>query len=264
MSRRLRELTEQKKSKGDKLLSIYTTAGFPEKDSTVDIVLNLDKAGVDFVELGMPFSDPIADGPVIQMASDRALHNGITTEDLFAIIKQIHLKSGIPIVLMGYFNSLLQYGVEKFIREASQAGADGLILPDWPLEENQRYLKFLKKQDIDLIHLIAPNTKKDRIKMIDTFSSAFVYCVAYTGVTGKDNKPTPETEEFLKYLSKTLKHPWLVGFGIKSHDDYTTYGQYSDGVIIGTAFIKLLDNAPVSERKEAINNFVSDIRGKQS
>ncbi len=261
MSSRLKDRINAKKSANEKLLSIYVTAGFPEPDATVDIIKYLDAAGVDFIELGMPFSDPIADGPVIQKASDKALTNGITTDQIFTFVQEVRKTSDIPILLMGYTNTLLKYDVEKFFKKASSAGVDGLIIPDWPLEENSQYLDMLDAYNLDLIHLIAPNTDKERITEIDRISTAFVYCVAYMGVTGRDNKPTEETEKFLDYLKENLNHPWLVGFGVKSHEDYLTYTKSADGVIVGTAFINLLENMPSEKRRNVISEYIGNIRG---
>jgi tryptophan synthase alpha chain len=221
MSKRLNDLIKDKAGKDEKLLSIFITAGFPEIDSTKEIILALDEAGVDFIELGIPFSDPIADGPVIQKASERAIHN---------------------------------------IDQASASSVDGLIIPDWALEENQKYSDILKKHDLDIIHLLAPNTPPDRIKIINEVSSSFIYCVAYTGVTGQDNKPTEKTSDFLKTIRKKLNHPLMIGFGIKNREDYLTYTNYADGVIIGSAFIRLLEKTNREERREAIDRFIKQIR----
>jgi len=260
MSTKLNRLLQRKKEHNEKYLSIFVTAGFPEKDDTVDIILNLAENGVDFIELGIPFSDPIADGPVIQKASDRALHNGVTLEHVLDIVKKVRQSAEIPILLMGYMNPVFRMGIDRFIQQANEAGVDGLILPDFPLEESQAYQPALQQADLDLIHLIAPNTPRERIRQIDQTSTSFIYCVAYTGVTGQDNKPTRSTIEFFEHLNQTLRHPWIIGFGVKTHRDFLTYTQYSDGVIIGSAFIDLLEKTPVSARSLAIRSFIASIR----
>ena len=260
MSQQLNQLLQNKKANNEKYLSIFLTAGFPEKDVTVDIILTLEKCGVDFIELGIPFSDPIADGPVIQKASDRALQNGVTLEYVLEIVKEVRRLSNIPILLMGYMNPVYYRGFERFITEASNAGVDGLILPDFPIEESRVYLPQLQQASLDLIHLIAPNTSKERICQIDTISTSFIYCVAYTGVTGQDNRPTEKTIAFFNELNQTLSHPWIIGFGVKNHDDFLTYTKFSDGVIIGSAFIKLLEKTPGSQRHSAIASFIKKIR----
>jgi tryptophan synthase alpha chain len=261
MSKRLTDLIQEKKNRDEKLLSIFITAGFPEKEDTTDIILSLDQAGVDFIELGIPFSDPIADGPVIQRASDRAIHNGVNIEYIFRIIEEIRKVSQIPIILMGYLNPINKTGLDHFITEASSYSVDGLIIPDWELNENQKHREILDKNDLDIIHLIAPNTPTERIKLINEVSSSFIYCVAYTGVTGQDNKPTKRTDVFLQNIRQELNHPLMIGFGIKNHDDYVTYTKYADGVIIGSAFIQLLESTDTIIRKNVIRRFIKDIRG---
>ncbi len=260
MSKRLNDLIKDRTGKCEKLLSIFITAGFPEIDSTKEIILALDEAGVDFIELGIPFSDPIADGPVIQKASDRAIHNGVNIDNIFHMMGEIRKNSQIPIILMGYLNPINKMGIDTFIDQASASSVDGLIIPDWTLEENQTYRDILKKHDLDIIHMLAPNTPPDRIKIIDEVSSSFIYCVAYTGVTGQDNKPTKKTSDFLKTIRKKLNHPLMIGFGVKNREDYLTYTNYADGVIIGSAFIRLLEKTNREERREAIDRFIKQIR----
>ena len=262
MSKKLSDLIKQKKQAGQKLLSIFVTAGFPERDATVDIITSLAENGADFIELGMPFSDPIADGPVIQKASDVALNNGIILQDIFNILKEVRKTSDIPILLMGYFNPVFHYGIESFLRDASIAGADGLIIPDWPLEENIKYQPLLKELDLDLVQLVAPNTPLARIKQIDEISNSFIYCVAYTGVTGQDSQLSNETKSFLNHLKQNLICPWLVGFGVRQFEDVQRYCKYADGVIVGTVFIQLLEKTDKEKRKEAIKKFMISLQGK--
>ncbi|MBN1406428.1 MAG: tryptophan synthase subunit alpha [Calditrichaceae bacterium] len=261
MSQRLNNLLTKKNAAGEKVLSIYVTAGFPEKDATVDIIFALIESGVDFIELGMPFSDPIADGPVIQNASQKALDNGISMNEIFDVVKTIRPKSDIPILLMGYINPVMRYGMDAFIQKAAEVKADGFILPDWPLEESIEYIDLLKRNDLDLIHLIAPNTPKNRIKQIDDISSSFIYCVAYTGVTGLNSQITDETKAFLSHLKSNLKHPFIVGFGVKTHEDFKNFTQFANGVIVGTRFIQVLENTPKEKRTGTISNFIQSIRG---
>ena len=260
MSQKLNELILRKKTKGEKILSVFITAGYPQKSATQNIILTLEKSGIDFIELGIPFSDPIADGPVIQAASQQALDNGTTLDDVFNCVKVVREKSGIPILLMGYLNPIYQYGIQKAIEQSHKIGIDGWIIPDWPLEENKKYISKLNSLDIDLIHLIAPNTPMDRIREIDKISSSFIYCVAYTGVTGKDNRPTPETMNFFSEIKSFLSHPLIIGFGIKSHQDYLTYTNISDGVIVGSAFIKMLEDVKNGQMLSKIKVFVKTIR----
>ena len=260
MSKRLNELINEKSGKSKKLLSIFVTAGFPEMDSTKETILALDEAGVDFIELGIPFSDPIADGPVIQKASDRAIQNGVNLDNIFKMMNEIREVSQIPIILMGYLNPINKMGIDTFITKASETSVDALIIPDWSIEENQNYSDLLKEHDLDIIHLIAPNTPTDRIKLINDISTSFIYCVAYTGVTGQDNKPTEKASDFLNTIRKEIIHPLMIGFGIKNREDYLTYTEYADGVIIGSAFIQLLERTVKKERNEAIRSFIRSIR----
>ena len=262
MSKRLNDLINDKSGKGEKLLSIFVTAGFPEIESTKETILTLDEAGVDFIELGVPFSDPIADGPIIQKASDRAIQNGVNLDIIFHLMKEIRQSSQIPIILMGYLNPINKMGIDAFIAKASESSVDGLIIPDWSIEENQKYSDMLKNHDLDIIHLIAPNTPKDRLNLIDRISTSFIYGVAYTGVTGQDNKPTEKTGDFLSKIREELNQPLMIGFGIKNREDYLTYTKYADGVIIGSAFIQLLEKTDREDRKVAINTFIREIRGR--
>ena len=260
MSYRLNHLIETKKAESKKLLSVFLTAGYPRIEDTVDLILNLAEAQVDFVELGMPFSDPIADGPVIQETSNVALKNGIQLEQILDMVKQIRGHSSIPILLMGYLNPIYKMGIDKFIVAAHQSGADGLIIPDWPVEESSGYQNLLQENDLDLIHLIAPNTPFDRIQKIDAASTSFIYFVAYTGVTGKDNKPTKAAIDFFTMLKKTIAHPFMIGFGIKSKEDFETYTKYADGAIVGSAFLRLLGECSPENRKGEIKAFINNLR----
>ena len=261
MSQRLNKLIANKNAANKKLLSIYVTAGFPEKDATSEILLTLANSGVDFIELGMPFSDPIADGPVIQAASQKALDNGITMDEIFNVVKMVRQKSDIPILMMGYLNPVMRYGLNAFIEKAAEVKVDGFILPDWPLEESSEYIEQLRKKDLDLVHLIAPNTPHERISQFDQQSTSFIYCIAYTGVTGLSSQITDETKAFLNYLKSNLKHPFIIGFGVKTHEDFVNYTQYANGVIVGTKFIQLLEGTSMDQRREAIGRFVGALRG---
>ena len=260
MSQLLNQLIETKRAESKKLLSVFLTAGYPRLEDTVDIVLSLADAQVDFIELGIPFSDPIADGPVIQETSNKALKNGIQLSKILEMENQVRNKSSIPILLMGYLNPIYKMGIEEFIQQAHIAGADGLIIPDWPIEESNSYSGLLQENDLDLVHLIAPNTPVERIRKIDEASTSFIYCVAYTGVTGKDNKPTEETIRFFTTLQQKITHPFMIGFGIKSRQDYQNYTEYADGIIVGSAFLKLLSELTGENRNEKIKKFITHFR----
>lgn len=254
---RIKELF-QKKSKD--VLSVYFTAGFPELNSTMDILLSLQNNGVDMVEVGMPFSDPLADGPVIQHSSEVALHNGMNLDLLFEQTKDMRKQITMPLVLMGYLNPLLQYGVERFLQRAAENGFDALIVPDLPVREYELYYKELfEKYKIKNIFLITPDTSEERIHQIDALSDAFIYLVATSGTTGaKANISDTQQEYFKRIASYQLKNPLLAGFGISNRDTFEKACIYTNGAIIGSAFIKALEQNKNTEL--AIKNFVSSIK----
>ncbi len=259
MSVRLNRQLRSKIASGKKLLSVFVTAGYPRLQDSETIIDALEEAGVDFIELGIPFSDPIADGPVIQKASDTAIRNGVHLSWIFDLIKKVRSRSQLPILLMGYLNPVNRFGIESFINHASGCGADGLIIPDWPLEESAQYERQLKANDLHLIHLAAPNTSPERIKKIIRLSRSFIYCVAYTGVTGQaTGKRNPL--RFVKVLREKTKRPLMVGFGVKSRQDYRRYTEMADGVIIGSAFLDRIGRASSADIREETMAFVESIR----
>ena len=260
MSKRLNDYIRKKINNNEKLLSIFLTAGYPEAESTLEIVQTLDECGVDFIELGIPFSDPIADGPVIQKASDVAISNGINLSKIFDLIAAIRSQSDIPILLMGYLNPVYKMGIDAFISKSAELKVDGLIIPDWSLEENLPYHDTLQKYDLDLVHLVAPNTPPERMEIINQISRTFIYCVAYTGVTGQDQTSVDNNRDFLSSLRAKLDKPLMIGFGVKNNEDYLTYTKYVDGVIIGSAFIQLLETSSKQNRIEKIRRFIRQIR----
>ena len=229
----------QKKQKD--ILSVYFTAGFPELNSTMEILSSLQSNGVDMVEVGMPFSDPLADGPVIQHSSEIALQNGMNLDLLFEQTKKMREHITMPLVLMGYLNPLLQYGVEKFLQRASENGFDALIVPDLPVREYEFYYKALfEKYKIKNIFLITPDTPEVRVHKIDALSDAFIYLVATSGTTGAKNKVTDEQQDYFKRIaSYQLKNPLLTGFGISNRDTFEKACAHTNGAIIGSAFINI-------------------------
>jgi len=222
-----------------KALTIFLTAGYPKKESTVPLALLCAEAGVDILEIGMPFSDPLADGPVIQECSQQALLNGVTLPWIFEQVKDIRHHKNIPIVLMGYLSPILRYGVDKFFADAHSAGVDGLILPEVPLEEVARFEGSAKSNAIALILLVTPTTPSVRVREIDKKTRGFLYCVSATGVTGH----SAAEDEVIKHVSrikKIAKHPVLVGFGINNAEQAHAISSVADGIIIGSAFLKLV------------------------
>jgi tryptophan synthase alpha chain len=234
---RLKEKIEAVVSKQEKVLALFLTAGYPKIDDTVRIVLELERGGADIVELGIPFSDPLADGPVIQQSSSIALRNGLTLEVLLRQVRRIRRESDMPLVLMGYLNPILTYGAEDFFSSAAKAGVDGVILPELPLEEADTFKELLDGSNLSQILLVAPTTPPDRIEAIDAASNGFLYCVSTTGVTGGDGKG-PMHEYIARVKRHAKKNPVLVGFGISTPKEAKRCADYSDGVIIGSALIK--------------------------
>ena len=238
---RIKTLFEKKKNK---VLNIYCTAGFPQADDTIKVMNAIQENGADIIELGMPYSDPLADGEVIQASSSKALRNGMTIARLFEQLKNFREKVSIPIILMGYMNPVLQYGFEKFCADASAAGVEGLILPDLPEHEFEtEYGAIIKKYELDFIFLVTPETSNERITILDSLSTGFLYAVSSSSTTGKEKK-FDAVEKYLQRLQHlNLKNPILVGFGIKDRSTFEAACKYANGAIIGTAFIKAIENA---------------------
>lgn len=227
--------------KGEKALTLFITAGYPRKDSTSEIALELEAGGADIIEIGMPFSDPLADGPVIQESSAAALRNGVTLDSIFDDVRSIRKSSGIPIVLMGYLNPILRYGTEDFFRTAGEAGVDGIILPEVPKEESGDFAQMIHANDMSNILLVAPTTPDNRIAEIDSESGGFLYCVSTTGVTGR--KTGDGVDEYISRVkSIAKKNPVLVGFGVSTPSEARRLARHADGVIIGSALIQRIAN----------------------
>jgi len=229
------------------VLNVYCTAGFPQLNSTIEVMNALQQNGADVIELGMPYSDPLADGPVIQQSSSVALANGMTIKKLFEQLKDFRSSptpgnlGGIPVVLMGYMNPVLQYGFEKFCADAAAVGIDGLILPDLPEHEFEtEYGAIIKKHGLDFIFLVTPETSEERIKKLDSLSTGFLYAVSSSSTTGSDKNMTDVKTYLQKLKSLKLKNPVLVGFGIKDKTTFKTACENANGAIIGTAYIKAL------------------------
>lgn len=252
---RLTLLFENKRSR---VLNVYCTAGYPELDSTLHVMEALQKNGADIIELGMPYSDPLADGPVIQASSGIALQHGMTIDILFKQLLNFRDKINIPVVLMGYLNPILQYGFEKFCARAASLGIDGLILPDLPIHEfESEYGAIIKKYELDFIFLITPETSEERIKKIDELSSGFIYAVSSSSTTGSDKNFASLENYFSKLKSLHLRHPVLVGFGIKDKDTFNAACAFSNGAIIGSAYIQALENC--RDINQATKHFLNGI-----
>lgn len=217
----------------------FITAGDPSLEKTEEFVLTAEKAGADLVEIGIPFSDPIADGPVIQEANVRALKNHVTTDDIFNLVASIRKKTDIPLVFLTYLNPVFKYGYEKFLKRCQELGLDGLIIPDLPFEEKGEIAPLAKQYGVDIISLIAP-TSEQRIKMIAEDSSGFLYVVASMGVTGVRTEIKTDLPSILKAVKAASDTPAAVGFGINTPEQARTISQYADGVIVGSAIVKII------------------------
>lgn len=248
----------QKMKENKKLLSIYFTAGYPAINDTVKILEDLEKNGIDMVEIGLPFSDPLADGPTIQESSTAALKNGMTTERLFEQLKDIRKTVSIPLIIMGYFNPMLQYGVEAFCMKCNEIGVDGIIMPDLPLDVYEHeYKSTFEKYGLINIFLITPQTSDARIRQIDEASDGFIYMVSSASVTGSKSGFGNEQEAYFDRISKmNLKNPQIVGFGIKDNETFEQATKTAKGAIIGSAFIKHLK----TNGKDKIAVFIKGIR----
>ena len=247
---RINQIFERKEN----LLSIYFTAGFPRIDDTVKIIKELDKSQVDIIEIGLPFSDPLADGPTIQKSSEKALSNGMTTNLLFDQLKDLRKISDIPVVIMGYFNPILQYGIEKFCSNCKDVGIDGLIIPDLPADIFKKNYKIIfEKYKLNMMFLITPQTSNERISLIDDLSKGFIYMVSSYSVTGaKDSFDKYQIEYFKRIKKLNLSNPLLIGFGISNKKTFQTACQNSNGAIIGSAYIKYIENHGVSKTRDFI------------
>ena len=250
----------QKLNEDKKLLSIYFTAGYPNIDDTVSIIQNLEQSGVDMIEIGLPFSDPLADGPTIQASSTAALKNGMTTEKLFDQLKDIRKSVSIPLIIMGYFNPVLQYGVEAFCKKCQEIGIDGLILPDLPADVyDEEYKAIFEKYGLINVFLITPQTSEERIRYIDSISNGFIYMVSSASTTGAQSGfGEAQTNYFDRVAKMNLTNPQIVGFGISNNDTFTQATTHTKGAIIGSAFIKYISENGINE----LNNFVNPILGK--
>ena len=254
---RIQQLFDRKKKN---VLNIYCTAGYPHLNSTLEVMKALENSGADMIELGMPYSDPLADGPIIQQSSSVALANGMTISKLFDQLIEFRKDISLPVILMGYMNPVLQYGFERFCADAAAIGIDGLILPDLPeYEFESEYRKVVMKYGLDFIFLITPETSIERIRKLDQLSSGFLYAVSSSSTTGTDKKSSP-IEEYLTKLKKLdLKNPVLLGFGIKDRPTFQLASRQANGAIIGSAYIQALGkNQDISLTTK---NFLSEILG---
>ena len=249
---------DKKLKEEGKLLSIYFTAGFPNINDTADIIIKLQESGVDMIEIGLPFSDPLADGPTIQDSSMSAINNGMNTDILFNQLKDIRDRVSIPLIIMGYFNPILQYGVEKFCKKCNEIGIDGLIIPDLPIDYYlENYKSIFEQNKLYNMFLIAPQTSDERIRKIDSISKGFIYMVSSSSITGSKNSFSSEQINYFERIEKmNLNTPRIIGFGVGNKETFNATVNYSKGAIIGSAFIKNLHENGI----DSIDSFIKSIR----
>jgi len=241
---RIASTLQQYQSTKKTLVVPYITPEFPIKGTTVPLILALEQSGAGMIEVGIPFSDPLADGPTIQHASEVAIKNGATLKRVLELVTETRKQTNIPLILMGYVNPLLNYGLETFLRDAKKAGVDGLIIPDMPPEESDEFRSLCMKNGLSNIFLIAPTSSDERIRYLDSISTDFTYCVSITGVTGARNSFDDQFDKFLSRVRKNTTKPFIVGFGIKSKEQITQISTFAHGVVVGSALLQA-----ISEKK---------------
>jgi tryptophan synthase alpha chain len=253
---RLQQLLTRKNN----ILSVYYTAGFPNLNDTLSILKALESGGADIVEIGMPFSDPLADGTIIQQSSQQALKNGMSVNVLFNQLKEFRNVVSLPVVLMGYFNPVFKFGVERFVNKCVECGIDGVIIPDLPFDEYlDCYKNLFEKAGLENIFLVTPQTPEPRIRLIDEYTNSFIYLVSSASVTGtQDGISTQQTNYFKRIQSMQLKSPTLIGFGIGNQQSFQEACKYANGAIIGSAFVKMLGSSvtPVQD----VDRFLKTIK----
>lgn len=238
---RINELFGRKRSK---VLNVYCTAGFPRLDSTMEVMRALQDSGADMIELGMPYSDPLADGPVIQASGARALENGMSLACLFGQLAEMRASIRVPVLLMGYLNPILQYGFDQFCKAAAVAGVDGLILPDLPIYEfDTEYGPVIRRHGLDFVFLVTPETSDERIRKVDALSTGFLYAVSSSSTTGSGKDLAEQETYFLRLAGMRLRNPVLVGFGVRDKASFEAACRHAQGAIIGTAYIKAIEGA---------------------
>ncbi|TSD67972.1 tryptophan synthase subunit alpha [Inquilinus sp. KBS0705] len=247
-------------AKNKNLLSIYFTAGYPALNTTIDIAEALEKAGADFLEIGFPYSDPVADGPTIQHSSQTALDNGMNLNLLFEQLKDLRSRVSLPILLMGYVNPIVQYGVERFCKQAAAVGVDGIIVPDLPMYEYEMlYSNYFEDNGLSNIFLVTPQTSEERIRKIDGLSNSFIYLLSSSSITGGNLQLTDSIEGYYTRIKgMQLKNPTIIGFGIADNASFSKACQYANGAIVGSAFVKLLAQ---DDYMKKIPGFIAGVKG---
>ena len=252
------------KKRRDKALIVFIMAGDPTIGVTKKLIFELQENGADIIELGVPFSDPLADGPTIQRASERALKNKVNIDSVCSLVKSARLKTDIPIAFLTYYNLIHHYGLERFVRKAKSSGVDGVIIPDLPPEESQRLRGIAKKKDFSMVHLASPTSSKKRLKKIATASTGFIYYVSLTGTTGARRELPKEISSNLRKIKRITKKPVCVGFGISRREQIKAIWRASDGVIVGSAIIKVIEkNKGAKNLVKKVGRFVRGLKCTQ-
>src|SRR5881296_3627034 len=264
MSRIERKFAELK-AEGRKAFIPYSTTGDPSIETTFELVLALEKAGADLIELGVPFSDPIADGPVIQRATDRALRNGVTLQKVLKLGENIRKKSGIPLVLFSYFNPLLNHGLESLAKDATAAGFDGVLASDLTIEESEPFVYSMQRAGLNTIFLVAPTSSEERMKKIAETSTGFLYAISRTGVTGERQELAPDLKDFLRKLRSFTTTPIAVGFGISRPEHVQAVWREADAAIVGSSIVKAVEDnigrPDLADRVGAFARWLREARG---
>lgn len=255
----MNRITKLFQEKNNNILNIYFTAGYPKLNDTVTVLEALEEAGADIAEIGMPYSDPVADGETIQQSNQVALENGMSLKVLFSQLEGMRNKVSIPVVLMGYINPVIQFGVENFCKKCQEVGVDGLILPDLPISEyEEEYKPIFEKYGLSNVFLITPQTSESRIRQIDELSNSFIYMVSSASITGSTSGITPQMEAYFNRVNAmNLKNPRLIGFGIKDRATFSKACEYANGAIIGSQFIRVLSEA--KDLKTDITSYIKSV-----
>lgn len=263
MTKRLRDLFATAHAEGRKLFVPYVTAGYPRREDTVALLLAMEAGGADVIEVGVPFSDPMADGATIQHANQVALEQHVSLGDCFDFVREARARGlKAPVVFMGYYNPILARGEERAVREAKEAGADGFIVVDLPPEEAATFLAACRRHDMSFVPLVAPTSADARIKVIAGAADAFLYCVSMTGTTGKGNVPLDELPFFIERIRKQTDLPLAVGFGINTRAQAERVRQVADAAVVGSAIIATIDAATGKDLAESVREFVEDVSGR--
>ena len=261
MTGRIEQTFNSLKQNSQKALVVYLTAGDPDLETTRRLILNLQEAGVDILEIGVPFSDPTADGPIIQAASQRALYSGATLAGLLDMIETIRNDCTLPIVLFGYYNPIFSFGCERFAKRAKRAGVDGILVVDLPPEESRELRQYTDREDIDFISLVAPTTSDSRIRKISKNASGFLYYISITGVTGTAKPVVENINTDATRIRKITALPLVIGFGISTPAQASEIASYADGIVIGSAFVNLIEkNSGNKDLIQIASSFVRDIK----